>query len=409
MIGSAKGRLRPRGAVLAASALAVLGVSACTGSAASPADTDEQRDGSGTTVVEDSVAPVSFDSNVERRDVSVDTVVTVSADDGRLEDVTLSYGRGVDRTRVSGSMRDAGTTWTAGDRLEPGQTYQLTLRGSDAEGGSTWKRTSFRTQDLTLDDQTYPSIAPLDGSTVGVGMPVVVTFDIPVTDRAEAERHLRVTSSPQVRGSWSWLSDTEVHFRPQGYWPAGTEVTVDADLNGVAVGDGIYGQESRSIDFSVGSSVISEIDVAAHTMQVWIDGELARTLPITSGKPGYETRDGTKVIMEKYDSKTMDAATTGVSPGDPEYYDIDDVQYAMRVTYSGEFIHAAPWSTGSQGADNVSHGCVGLSTDDALWLYEQSQVGDIVEVTGSGRGLEDGNGWTDWNESFAQYRQGSAL
>jgi len=212
-----------------------------------------------------------------------------------------------------------------------------------------------------------------------------------------------------VPGSWHWVSDNEVHYRPREYWPSGAEVSVDADINGVDAGNGIYGQEDRHTSFTVGNSVISEVNVDTYQMKVFINGQLERTIPITTGAPGYETRGGTKLIIEKFLSKRMDAATTGVSPDDPEYYNIPDVQYAMRVTYSGEFLHAAPWSLGSQGSANVSHGCVGMSTENAQWLYERSLRGDVVKFLGSDRPLEDNNGWTDWDQSFAEYRQGSAL
>jgi len=140
-----------------------------------------------------------------------------------------------------------------------------------------------------------------------------------------------------------------------------------------------------------------------------VNGKLARTIPITGGKPGFETRSGTKLIIEKFEVKRMDAATVGIQPGDPEYYDIPDVEYAQRVTYSGEFLHAAPWSVYAQGSYNVSHGCVGMSTENGAWLYSITHRGDPVEVTGTSRGLEQGNGWTDWDISFKQYKQGSAL
>ena len=61
-----------------------------------------------------------------------------------------------------------------------------------ADGRSVERTRSFHTVDLTLDEQTYAAVAPLDGETVGVGMPVVVTFDLPVTDRAALrEAHAR--------------------------------------------------------------------------------------------------------------------------------------------------------------------------------------------------------------------------
>jgi lipoprotein-anchoring transpeptidase ErfK/SrfK len=399
-----------RDALSVAAVAAVMVVSACTGDASTP-DGDEPANGddrSGGDSSGQTTSPVSFEVNVDRRDVTVDSRVTVTATDGTIEQVQLSHGNGPAKS-VDGTLSEDATTWTADGLLEPGETYRLVTTGSGTDGAPASDRVQFRTEDLTLDQQTYPSVAPLDGETVGVGMPVILTFDIPVTDRASAERQFSVTSTPQVKGAWHWYSDSEVHFRPRTYWPAGAEVDIDADLNGVNVGGGIYGQESRDVGFTVGRSVVSRIDLATHTMKVFIDGELARTIPITGGKPGFTTRSGVKVIMEKFESKRMDAATTGIDPDDPEYYNLSNVQYAMRETYSGEFIHAAPWSVDSQGSANVSHGCIGMSTKNAAWLFEQSTVGDVVIVTGSDRELEEGNGWTDWNVSWAEYREGSAL
>jgi lipoprotein-anchoring transpeptidase ErfK/SrfK len=144
-------------------------------------------------------------------------------------------------------------------------------------------------------------------------------------------------------------------------------------------------------------------------MKVLINGNLARTIPITGGMPGFDTRSGIKLIIEKFYVKRMDSATVGIPQGDPNYYNIPDVYYAQRVTFSGEFLHSAPWSEYAQGSYNVSHGCVGMSPDNAKWLYDITHRGDPVEVTGTSRGLEENNGWTDWNESYKQYRQASAL
>jgi lipoprotein-anchoring transpeptidase ErfK/SrfK len=186
-------------------------------------------------------------------------------------------------------------------------------------------------------------------------------------------------------------------------------VSVDLDINSLPAGNGIYGQESRSIDFHIGDSVVSKVDVDAHVMRTYINGKLARTMPISAGKAGWETRSGTKVIIEKFRRKRMNAATIGVDKDDPEYYNLSNVQYALRVTYSGEFLHAAPWSAGSQGSANVSHGCVGMSLADAQWLYERTSRGDVVEVTGSNRWMTLGNGYGDWNLSPADWKAGSAL
>ena len=353
------------------------------------------------------VSAVSFSSNVAKRDVKVDKVVTLTAAKGTFESVSVRVGRS--DKQVKGALSADKTTWTSSDRLEPGTRYRVKAVAVDADGIKATKRTSFRTQDLTLDQQTYPSFAPLDGETVGVGMPVIVRFDVPVNDKASIEKHLKVTNTSNQKGAWHWLSDTEVHWRPVHYWKPGTDVTVQADINSVPAGNGIYGQLSRTSTFHVGDSVVSKVNVQTHRMRVFVNGKLARTIPISAGKPGFITRSGIKVIVEKFRHKRMDAATTGISESDPEYYDISNVEYAMRVTYSGEFIHAAPWSVGSQGSVNVSHGCVGMSTENAAWLYGISKRGDVVDVTGSDRQMTLDNGYGDWNESFAEWRKGSAL
>ena len=82
---------------------------------------------------------------------------------------------------------------------------------------------------------------------------------------------------------------------------------------------------------------------------------------------------------------------------------------ATLLTRSGEFIHAAPWSVGSQGSANVSHGCTGMSTDQAAWLYAMTRRGDVVEYTGTDRPMTLDNGFGDWNATWRDYRAGSAL
>jgi lipoprotein-anchoring transpeptidase ErfK/SrfK len=387
-------------------ALACLGLVACTndsdggGALADGPASDETSPIS----AEESVAELSTNLPHNRKNVPVDTLVEVSAQDASLRTVTLTSAAG----DVPGEISSDGASWTAGERLEPGASYTLTTVADDENGETVREKAKFTTQALTLDEQTYPSVAPLQGETVGVGMPVVVTFDLPVTDKAEFEKNMTVTSKPEQPGSWHWLSDTEAHWRPKSYWKAGTKVSVDVDVNGVDAGQGIYGQEDRRVDFKIGDAHIYKVDMKTHQMKVFSNGKLLRTIPITTGEqPEFTTRSGIKVIIEKFDSKRMNSETVGITGADA--YDIDNVQWAMRVTYSGEFIHAAPWSVGSQGYANVSHGCTGMSTENAGWLYAMSVRGDVVEYTGTDRPMEDGNGYADWNESFQEYKQGSAL
>jgi lipoprotein-anchoring transpeptidase ErfK/SrfK len=393
------------GAAVAALALVATG---CSASADDVSSTSSAAENAAESPTAPPVSEASISSNVrdEASDVSVDTVLELSVEDGTFTKVKVrSNGEG---KKLPGALSDDGATWTASSRLEPGLRYRVRTVAEDEAGVKTRKRTTFTSEDLTLDEQTFPSIAPLEGETVGVGMPVIVKFDVPVTDRAAIERHLSVDSEPAQPGAWSWLSDNEVHFRPKKYWKPGTSVTVNADINSIPAGNGVYGQLSRSTTFKVGTARVSKVNVDAHRMRVFENGKLLRTIPVTAGKDGFTTRSGTKVIMEKERRKTMDASTIGIDKSDSEYYRIK-VQYAMRVTYSGEFIHGAPWSQGSQGSDNVSHGCVGMSLKNAAWLFDRTRRGDVVVVTGTNRTLERGNGYTDWDVSFQEFKEGSAL
>ncbi len=351
---------------------------------------------------------VAVEANVAdgAQGVPVETLVQVSVEHGTVVETSL-VAADDDATAISGEGGD--TAWRAGERLEPGTRYELSVTARGEDGQDVTETRSFATRHLTLDEQTYPSVAPLQGETVGVGMPVVVSFDLPVENRALYERNMAVRSEPQVEGSWHWISDTLVRYRPKEYWPAGTDVTVDLNLNSLPAGGGIYGQQDQLVEFEVGRQAITTVDVANHRLTYAVDGKTVRTIPVSTGKAGNETRGGTKIIMEKFDEVDMDAASTGVDPSDPDYYDISDVQWAMRVTLSGEFLHAAPWSVGSQGNAYVSHGCVGMSTADAKWLYDRSMRGDVVDFVNSDRALEQNNGWTDWNVDWDDWVAGSAL
>jgi len=337
--------------------------------------------------------------------VAVDHRVTVTADNGTLTSVSVSSKSGA----ISGQMTANKKSWTAGALLEPGTSYTVVSTATGANGKAVTRTTHFRTRPLSLDQQTYPSIAPLAGQTVGVGMPVIVHFDVPVTDHASIEKSLHVVSQPAQKGSWHWVSDNEVHWRPAAYWKAGTKVTVNADINGVPAGNGIYGQLDRSTSFDVGDSHVYKVNIQTDHLHVFDNGRLTRTIPVTTGMPGFTTRSGTKVIIEKDRYHTMNSETIGIDPNSALGYNIKNVEYAMRLTYSGEFLHAAPWSVADQGHSNVSHGCTGMSTANAGWLYNHSQIGDVVQYTGSHVHMTLDNGYGDWNESFAQYRQGSAL
>jgi lipoprotein-anchoring transpeptidase ErfK/SrfK len=387
--------------------LACFALAACDAGSAMPGSSpdDDPSESSSTVAEEPEVPSAAVTVNVDKgaTNVPVDQPIEIAVTDGTLSKVSVTSEAG----DLAGAIAADDSGWASTDGLEPGATYNVRAV-AEGDDGETVRHTSrFTTVPLTLDQQTYPSVAPLQGEEVGVGMPVVVTFDVPVKNRASFEKHMSVETTPAQPGSWYWLSDNTAHWRPKTYWKAGTKVSVDIDVNGVPAGNGIYGQEDRKVDFKVGDANIYRVNAQTHQMRVFSNGKLLRTIPITTGKPGFTTRSGIKVITEKYESKRMNSETVGISGA--EAYDLDNVQWAMRVTNSGEFIHAAPWSVGSQGYANVSHGCTGMSTDNAAWLYAMSKRGDVVEYTGTDRQMEPGNGYTDWNVPFPEYKQGSAL
>jgi len=329
--------------------------------------------------------------------------VAVTASGGRLTDVRVVADTG---TPVPGALSADGTLWTAKVGLAFGTTYAVVVDAVDGKAASKRVVSSFTTAKPRR--LAFPSVAPLSGETVGVGMPVLVYWDRPVTDRAAAERRLVVTASKPVVGSWHWLSDTEVHYRPKVYWPAYTRVTVDLNVGGVNLGNDVYGKANRRISFTVGSSVISTVSDASKSMTVVKDGRTLRVMPVSLGKGSTPTASGTHLVMEKFRQKMFDSASFGLSRESADGYYLK-VYWATRFTGGGQFVHAAPWSVSAQGRRNVSHGCVNVSTANGQWYHQLSKRGDVVTVTGTGRQVNRGDGWTDWNLSWADYVKGSAL
>jgi len=243
-------------------------------------------------------------------------------------------------------------------------------------------------------------------------MPLIVQFDSPVADSAkdDVERNLAVSVSPAVTGSWGWLDDRQVMFRSSHYWKSGTKISLKASLAGVKTGAGKYVGADASTSYTIGSAMVSYVNMKTHQMKVYKNGRLLRTLPVSTGRPGpkTETRYGIKVIVSKEPTHIMDSTSIGIPKGQPGYYRIT-THWDMRLTWSGEFLHSAPWSVGAQGNTNVSHGCTNLSPSNAIWLYNISKVGDPVKYTGSSRAIEPGNGYTLWNYSYADWHKRSAL
>ncbi|MFG3490475.1 Ig-like domain-containing protein [Streptomyces sp. NPDC047972] len=334
---------------------------------------------------------------------------------GVLADVTVTDQRG---RRVAGTANADGTRWTSTAPLPAGARYaaRLVVERAGALGSDRHRaRLDFRTAAAPAGERLTVVFGPDDGGTYGVGQPVTAELSHPVpADEPEArrvvERALLVRSEPRVDGAWHWVDSDTLHYRPPVYWPAGTTVRVRSGLEGTRITGGLYGGPSHPVTFTTGSRIEAVTDVAALRMTVFRDGEPLRTLPVTTGKAGYRTRGGTKVVLGKEPLVRMRGDSIGITRGDPDYFDLK-VRWATRVTWSGEYLHAAPWSLDAQGSENVSHGCTGMSTGDAAWLFATVREGDVVRVVnGHGEPMTPfDNGFGDWNLGWPEWLRGSAL
>jgi lipoprotein-anchoring transpeptidase ErfK/SrfK len=334
--------------------------------------------------------------------------LTVRVTAGRLSSVEVTApGPG----RLNGALSGDRATWTSTVRPAPGVTYSVLARGAANGGGQLTKRATFTTAPPDKAHTVVGEYLPDKGTTVGVGMPVSIVFDKPITDRAAVERRLEVTASPAVDGSWSWMKDRDgrdrVDYRPRSFWKSGTRVTLRMNLAGVDTGGGLYGTQDRAVNFTVGKAVTATVDTSGKTMTVRENGRTVRTLPVSSGKPGYETWNGTMVVLSKVPSITMNSRTVRIFG--TEAYNLKDVKWDVQLTPSGTYVHAAPWNDGKFGRVNGSHGCIGMSTADAEWFFQQVGPGDPVTVVNSKDTVAANNGYGDWNVPWGQWTAASAL
>lgn len=323
------------------------------------------------------------------------------ATNGVLGAVTLTGPGG---KSVAGNLAGDRKTWVPSVQLAYSSTYTVT-----ATAGTTKLTSTFNTM-AKPDSITGADLYVTNGQTVGVGLPVVVEFtrSIPQAQRAAVERRLFVTSTPAVEGSWHWFSGSEVHYRPKAYWPVGARISIRLAIGGLPMGNGHYGKRDRFATITVGRSLVSKVYNQGKTMFVYENGTLIRKFPISLGAASTPSSSGNLVTMQRASVLTFDSGTFGVPADSPGGYK-EKVYWDVRYTWGGEFVHAAPWSVGSQGRRNVSHGCVNASPTNAEWFYNASLIGDPIQIIGTGARVKPGDGWTDWELSWPQYVAGSAL
>jgi len=326
--------------------------------------------------------------------------VTVTATRGTLTSVTvtptgtLAADNGNPSGPVPGTLSPGGTTWHTTWALGVSQQYTVTVVASD---DGTTKTTTSTFTTLTPAATFSTNIFEGEDQTYGVGMPVILTFSQPITDKAAVERSLQVQASKPVVGAWYWDTDESLAFRPRSYWPPDTTVSFTGHLDGVKAGPGLYGYHTLTQTFTIGQSVIAVASTTSHHTQVYVGGKLAYTWPISTGRPGDDTPNGTYLTIEKANPVLM----TG--PG----YSLE-VPWSVRFTWSGDYYHDAYWSVGEQGFENVSHGCVNLPPAAAETYYKLAVPGDPITITSSPKAGTWDNGWTEWFLTWKQLLAGSA-
>jgi lipoprotein-anchoring transpeptidase ErfK/SrfK len=330
------------------------------------------------------------------------TPVKYSSEDPENTTVKVTDSKG---TEVKGTLDKDAKTFTPSKALSYNTKYTVTVTGtaSDNKGGTS--SSTFTTMKAPTKVIRATSFLG-DGMTVGVGMPLIVKFNraIPASYRDDVERRMVVTATPSQEGTWSWTSPTEIHFRPRVYWKANSKVFYRVSLAGVPLGNGYYGKADMTVDVKVGRSLVMNVSNKTKQMTVTENGKVIKKLPVSLGKPSTPSWSGTMLVIEKKRHTIFDTTDT-----DPVNGYKTPIDFAQRITWSGSFIHAAPWSEGKQGHVNVSHGCVNVSENMGAWLFGRTMIGDPITVTGTEQKLKNGNGWTDWNVSYAEFKKGSAL
>ncbi len=353
------------------------------------------------------IAPAPNAANVSPADG-----VVVTVENATVQSVTVTAGT----KTVAGALDTEQKVWRNTDPLAFNQTYTVTAVAVGADGKQIQQSTTFTTlkptKTVNATFQANALTAMKDGGTYGVGQPIALNLSKAPADKDAVIKALTVTSEPAVEGRWQWVDNQNLQYRPEKYWEKGTKIKVTANLLGLDYGKGAYGAANVSIGITIGQSKVAIADDATHRMKVYFDGVQVQDFPISMGKGGttkstdgktvdFFTRSGVHVVMTREASHRMTSASYGVGPGNANYYD-EIVYLCCRISYTGEFVHSAPWSEGDQGKRNVSHGCVNISKVNATWFYNNFNLGDVVEIKGTPKQLatwESVGGWdTPWSQ-----------
>ncbi|MGC4894554.1 Ig-like domain-containing protein [Micromonospora sp. DT31] len=346
---------------------------------------------------------VSPADGATRRPVSTEINARIPGG-GKVSKVALTTADG---SAVAGRMRRDGSGWVPSAPLKYATKYTATVTGTGKDGQTHQGTSTFTTMPRPK-SMIGSGLYMFSGKTYGVAMPVVAEFSpgIPKKDRAAVQKRMFVQTDPPQPGAWHWVDNgTQAYYRAPEYWKTGTTITVRLALAGIPLSNGRYGNTDRVATAKIGRAFEMTVDNATKRMTVSENGSVVKTIPVSLGKKSTPSSSGTMVVMDKQESTVFD---TRDDPNPDNRY-VTKIDFAQRITWGGEYIHAAPWSEGVQGRRNVSHGCVNVSMAEGRWLFSRTLVGDPITVKGTERRLAPGNGWTAWSLSWSRFVAGSAL
>ena len=412
-------RIAPLTAVATFVALGAMLLSGCSASAqahwtGSPGASGAANGSGGTAAAgtgDITIAPAS-----SAVDVAPGSPVTVNATGtAAVTSVTLTHGS----TNVAGTLAADGHSWKSTGKLAFDTTYTVTVNATNATKATT--TTTFRTAKATktinssLEANLMNSLK--NGATYGVGQVLIVHFakSLSKAQQAKAVAALTVTSTPAVEGQWHWVNSQQVDYRGESYWATGSTITVNANLYGVELSSGVYGNSNAHATIHIGDKHVAIADNAKHIMKVYINDKLVRTVKVSMGMGGttraqdgslvnYWTRNGPHIVIQKSLAVTMSSASYGITdPHSPFFYAPETVKDAVRISYSGEFVHLRTWTTYDIGVKNTSHGCINVGIADSMYMYNLLRPGDIVDVINSKATVSFANTQADWEVPWSKW------
>jgi len=400
-------------------AIAATGLLVLTGCSGSSGHWQGSSGGGGAPQAPVATGVITVTPAANSKDVAPVAPVVVTATEGaKVTAVSVTAGS----TTISGTLAADGTTWTSTTALKFNTKYTVKVTGADSAGTAKTSTSTFTTVKpaRTLSPSLWTNAlieSVSDTETYGVGQPVIIHFNhaVPKADRAAVEAALHVESTPAVDGQWHWVDNQDIHYRGQQYWAAHSVITVTANLYGVKLDDGTYTTKNLSATLHIGDSHVAIADNKAHQMKVYINDKLVKTIPVSMGNGhtidggngnmiDMSTRNGPHVVINKEPFHMMSSASYGlVDKTSPYYYAPEKVFDAVRISYTGEFVHLRTWTVGDIGVRNTSHGCINVGDGNAQYMYSLLVPGDIVTVVNSDPELEVTDGLGDWTLPWSQW------